>query len=329
MNAQLTPFSALTPNIILSALDSVGFQSDGRLLALNSYENRVYQIGIENSDPVVTKFYRPDRWTTAAILEEHSFIQELADSEIPVVPPLGLSENKTLNHIDGFRFSVFPRQSGRVPEIEGREKLEWMGRFIGRIHAIGALKPFKERQAPNIIHFGDEPRDYLLKHDFIPAELFSAYSSVSAYALDSVKRCFERAGTVKTLRLHGDCYQGNILWADDGPHFVDFDDSRMGPAIQDLWMLLSGDRTEMTIQLNYLLAGYQTFYDFNMRELHLLETLRTLRLIHYSAWIAKRWDDPAFPMAFPWFNTPRYWQDRIIELREQIALMDEEPLGSS
>jgi len=329
MNTHLTPFSALTPDIILNALDSVGLHSDGRLLALNSYENRVYQVGIENGAAVVTKFYRPNRWTTTAILEEHAFIQELAENEIPVVPPLGFRENKTLNQVNGFRFSVFPKQGGRVPEIEGREKLEWMGRFIARIHAIGALKPFMERPALNITSFGDEPRDYLLKHDFIPADLFSAYSSVTAYALDSVRRCFERAGKVKTLRLHGDCYPGNILWTDDGPHFVDFDDSRMGPAIQDLWMLLSGDRAEMSLQLNYLLAGYQTFYDFNARELHLLEALRTLRLIHYSTWIAKRWDDPAFPMAFPWFNTPRYWQDRIIEMREQIALMDEEPIGSN
>ncbi len=328
MNTQLTPFSALTPDIILSALDSVGLPGDGRLLALNSYENRVYQVGVDNAAPVVTKFYRPNRWTTGAILEEHSFIQELADNEMPVVPPLCFNENQTLNQFNGFRFSVFPKQGGRVPEIEGREKLEWMGRFIGRIHAIGALKPFTERPTLNIANFGDEPSTYLLTHDFIPTDLFSAYSSVSSYALDSVRRCFERAGKVKTLRLHGDCYPGNILWTDDGPHFVDFDDSRMGPAIQDLWMLLSGDRAEMTLQLNHLLAGYQTFYDFNPSELHLLEALRTLRLIHYSAWIAKRWDDPAFPMAFPWFNTARYWQDRIIELREQIALMDEEPLRS-
>jgi len=328
MNTQLTPFSALTPDIILNALEDVGLQSDGRLLALNSYENRVYQVGIENGAAVVTKFYRPNRWTTAAILEEHAFIQELADSELPVVPPLCFKENKTLNQFNGFRFSVFPKQGGRVPEIEGREKLEWMGRFIGRIHAIGALKPFRERPDLNIKNFGDEPSSYLLRHDFIPADLFDAYSSVIGYALDSVRRCFERAGNVSTLRLHGDCYPGNILWTDDGPHFVDFDDSRTGPAIQDLWMLLSGNRAEMTLQLNHLLAGYQIFYDFNFSELHLLEALRTLRLIHYSAWIAKRWDDPAFPMAFPWFNTPRYWQDRIIELREQIALMDEEPIRS-
>jgi Ser/Thr protein kinase RdoA (MazF antagonist) len=329
MNTQFTPFSALTPDIILSALESVGMQSDGRLLALNSYENRVYQVGIENEGAVVTKFYRPNRWTTAAILEEHSFILELADNELPVVPPLQFGENKTLNQVNGFRFSVYPKQGGRVPEIEGREKLEWMGRFIGRIHAIGALKPFRKRPDLNITNFGDEPSNYLLRHDFIPADLFSAYSSVIGYALDSVRRCFERAGKVKSLRLHGDCYPGNILWTDDGPHFVDFDDSRTGPAIQDLWMLLSGNRAEMTLQLNYLLTGYRTFYDFNSGELHLLEALRTLRLIHYSAWIAKRWDDPAFPMAFPWFNTARYWQDRIIELREQIALMDEEPIRSA
>jgi Ser/Thr protein kinase RdoA (MazF antagonist) len=329
MNTQLTPFSALTPDIILLAMDSVGLPGDGRLLALNSYENRVYQVGIENAPMVVTKFYRPNRWTTAAILEEHAFIQELADNEIPVVPPLPFKDKQTLNEVDGFRFSVFPKQGGRVPEIEGRAKLEWMGRFIGRIHAVGALKPFTERPTLNITNFGDEPSAYLLTHDFIPADLLSAYSSVSAYALDSVRRCFERAGKVNSLRLHGDCYPGNILWTGDGPHFVDFDDSRMGPAIQDLWMLLSGDRDEMTLQLNHLLTGYQTFYDFNTSELHLLEALRTLRLIHYSAWIAKRWDDPAFPMAFPWFNTARYWQDRIIELREQIALMDEEPLRSN
>ena len=326
MNTQPAPYSTLTPDIILQAIDSIGLVTDGRLLALNSYENRVYQIGIENSAPVVTKFYRPNRWTTTAILEEHAFIEELASNEIPVVPPLKCRENKTLHEFHGFRFSVFPKQGGRVPDIEGREKLEWMGRFIARIHAIGALKNFKERPALNIVNFGHEPSDYLLEHDFIPAELLNAYQTIITLALDRVKRCFERAGTLKTLRLHGDCYPGNILWTDDGPHFVDFDDSRMGPAIQDLWMLTSGDRAEMTLQFKQLMTGYRTFYDFNPNELHLVEALRTLRLIHYSAWIAKRWEDPAFPLAFPWFNTIRYWQDRIIELREQIALMDEEPI---
>lgn len=326
MNTSLSPFSALTPDIILNALDRIGLHSDGRLLALNSYENRVYQVGIEGGPAVVAKFYRPNRWSDAAILEEHAFVKELVQHEIPVVPAMTFEENKSLQEIGGFRFSVFTRQGGRVPELEDPEKLEWMGRFIGRIHAIGSLKPFKERPTLNIISFGHEPRSYLLGNDFIPPDLIDAYSSVSAHALDAVERCFERAGKLKTLRLHGDCYPGNILWTDDGPHFVDFDDSRMGPAVQDLWMLLAGDRADMTVQLKHLLTGYRIFYDFNVGELHLIEALRTLRLIHYSAWIARRWDDPAFPLAFPWFNTPRYWQDRIIELREQIALMNEEPL---
>ena len=326
MNSNLAPFSALTPDIILNALDAIGLRCDGRLLALNSYENRVYQIGITDTSFIVTKFYRPERWTTKAILEEHGFIQELFASEIPVVPALKFANGQTLLHSDGFRYCVYPRQGGRVPELESSEKLEWMGRLIARIHAIGALKGFNERPALDIASFGDEPSAYLLANDFIPADLINAYQSVSEHALDGVKRCFGRAGKIKAIRLHGDCYPGNILWTDDGPHFVDFDDSRMGPAIQDLWMLLSGNRTEMTLQLKHLLAGYRTFYDFDTRELHLIEALRTLRLIHYSAWIARRWNDPAFPMAFTWFNSPRYWQDKIIELREQIALMDEGPL---
>lgn len=326
MNTNLAPFSALTPDIILNALDRIGLYSDGRLLALNSYENRVYQVGIEGGSAVVTKFYRPNRWSDAAILEEHAFINELAQQEIPVVPAMTFDGDKSLHRTNGFRFSVFARQGGRVPELEDPEKLEWMGRFIGRIHAVGALKPFKERPTLDINSFGHEPRTYLLTNGFIPPDLIDAYSSVTAYALDAVERCFERAGKLKTLRLHGDCYPGNILWTDDGPHFVDFDDSRMGPAIQDLWMLLAGDRADMIIQLKHLLSGYRTFHDFNVAELHLIEALRTLRLIHYSAWIARRWDDPAFPLAFPWFNTARYWQDRIIELREQIALMNEAPL---
>ena len=327
MKTELTPFSALSPDIILNAMDSVDLASDGRLLALNSYENRVYQVGLEDKTQVVTKFYRPHRWSTAAILEEHAFTQALADNEIPVVPPLRFHNNQSLHQSDGFRFSVFPKQGGRVPEIEGRDILEWMGRFIGRIHAVGALQPFKDRPTLSIHSFGDEPSQYLLNSTFIPPDLLETYKSVINYALDGIRRCFDRAGLIAQLRLHGDCYPGNLLWTDDGPHFVDFDDSRMGPAIQDLWMLLSGSREEMSIQLKHLLTGYKTFYHFNTNELHLLEALRTLRLIHYSAWIAKRWDDPAFPKAFPWIDSARYWQDRIIELREQIALMNEEPIG--
>jgi len=319
-------FSTLTPDTVLDALESVGLYGDGRLLALNSYENRVYQIGMEQGPPVVTKFYRPERWSDAAILEEHAFVRELAEREIPVVPAMSLAGKGSLQLFNGFRFAVFPRHGGRAPELEDSATLEWMGRFIGRIHAVGALRPFDERPALDAVTFGDEPRDWLLTHGFIPDDLVEAYRSVVTQALDGVRRCYDRAGEIRILRLHGDCHCGNVLWTDDGPHFVDFDDSRMGPAIQDLWMLLSGERSDMVRQLSDLLAGYEDFYDFEPRELHLIEALRTLRLIHYAAWLARRWDDPAFPVAFPWFNTQRYWQDRILELRGQVALMDEPPL---
>ncbi len=321
------PFADLTPECILDAVDSLGLRCDGRLLALNSYENRVYQIGLEEGAPVVAKFYRPARWTDAMIVEEHSFVRELDERETPVVAPLAFSGARTLHEFAGFRFAVYPKRGGRAPELEDRHTLEWMGRFIGRIHAVGALARFRERPALDIETFGEAPRDYLLSGDMIPPDLSEAWRSVAAQALDGVRRCYDRAGAVGTLRLHGDCHAGNVLWSDDGPHFVDFDDSRMGPAVQDLWMLLSGDRDSMARQLAELLAGYARFFEFEPRELHLIEALRTLRLIHYSAWLARRWDDPAFPIAFPWFNTQRYWQDRILELREQIALMDEPPLS--
>lgn len=323
-----SPYSALTPERALAALDSVGVHGDGRLLALNSYENRVYQVGMAepSSEPVVAKFYRPQRWSDAAILEEHAYLRELGEREIPVVPAVDLAGGGTLHAFGGFRFAVFPRRGGRAPDLEQPATLKWMGRFIGRIHAVGALAPFRERPALTLESFGREPADFVLRHGFIPGDLEDAYRTVVDRALEGVQRCFDRSGTVKYLRLHGDCHAGNVLWTDDGPHFVDFDDSRMGPAIQDLWMLLSGDPDEMSRQLGDLLAGYECFFDFDRRELHLVEALRTLRLIHYSAWLARRWNDPAFPAAFPWFNTPRYWQDRILELREQIALMDETPL---
>lgn len=310
---------------MLNALESVGFRSDGRLLALNSYENRVFQIGMDDGAPLVAKFYRPGRWTNPAILEEHAFVLELAEREIPVVAPLVL-EGLTLHTFEGFRFAVFPKHGGRAPELEDPRTLEWMGRFLGRIHAIGALIPFYQRPVLDIATFGEQPRDYLLAHGFIPADLEAAYSSVVDHALEGVRHCYGRAGEVRALRLHCDCHAGNVLWTDEGPHFVDFDDSRMGPAVQDLWMLLSGERKEKMKQLGSVLAGYEDFYDFDERELHLIEALRTLRLIHYAAWLAQRWEEPAFKQAFPWFNTQRYWQDRILELREQIAAMDEPPL---
>jgi Ser/Thr protein kinase RdoA (MazF antagonist) len=322
-----TSFADLSPDTVLDALDSVGYHGDGRLLALNSYENRVYQIGMDQGPPLVAKFYRPQRWSDAAILEEHAFVAELIAREMPVVGALANAAGSTLQTFNGYRFSVFPRHGGRAPELDTPGTLEWMGRFIGRIHAVGALQPFVERPTLDVATFGEQPRDYLLEHGFIPDDLRASYVGTVNQALDGVRRAFDRAGSsVTPLRLHGDCHCGNVLWTDAGPHFVDFDDSRNGPAIQDLWMLLSGERSAMVRQLGDLLAGYEDFFEFDPRQLHLIEALRTLRLIHYAAWLARRWDDPAFTAAFPWFNTQRYWQDRILELREQIALMDEEPL---
>jgi len=329
MTQATPPFARLTPDFILNALESVSLRPDGRLLALNSYENRVYQVGMEQGPPLVAKFYRPARWSDAAIREEHAFVAELAAAEIPAVPALPLADGATLHTFDGFRFAVFAKHGGRAPELDDPATLEWLGRFLGRIHALGVLTSFQQRPTLDIASFGEEPFAYLLEHDFIPPDLVAAYRAAVSQALDGVRRCFERAGPVAAIRLHGDCHPGNVLWTDAGPHFVDFDDSRMGPAVQDLWMLLSGERDDMTRQLSSIIVGYEDFYDFDPHELHLLEALRTLRLIHYSAWLARRWDDPAFPIAFPWFNSQRYWQDRILELREQIALMDEPPLELS
>jgi Ser/Thr protein kinase RdoA (MazF antagonist) len=319
------PYATLTPDRVLDALESIGLRCDGRLLALNSFENRVYQAGQEDGAPLVAKFYRPGRWSNEAILEEHAFTLELAEREIPVVPPMTINGD-TLLTFEQFRFAVYPRQGGRPPELDDPDTLEWMGRFIGRIHAVGKLETFAHRPRLDIQSFGIEPRADLLNSRWLPSDLLDAWESVSRQALEGVSRCYERAGDIMLLRLHGDCHMGNVLWNDEGPHFVDFDDSRMGPAMQDLWMLLSGERDNMQRQLRDVIAGYEEFADFNLRELHLIEALRTLRLLHYSDWLARRWSDPAFPAAFPWFNTQRYWQDRILELREQIALMDEAPL---
>jgi Ser/Thr protein kinase RdoA (MazF antagonist) len=317
------PYSRLTPDLVLDGVAAAGLRPDGRLLSLNSYENRVYQVWLEDGTVVVAKFYRPGRWSDAQIDEEHAFARELAEREIPVVAPITSVKTGT-DHV--FRVAIYPRRGGRTPELGDDKTLEWIGRFIGRIHAVGAVKKFQHREALTPKTFGHEPRAFLLASNFIPADLLAAWKAITEQALAGIDRSFRDAGDIRHIRLHGDCHVGNILWTDEGPHFVDLDDARMGPALQDLWMLLSGDHAAMGRQLHHVLAGYEEFAEFDRRELLLLEALRTLRLIHYSAWIARRWDDPAFPAAFPWFNTQRYWQDRILELREQIALMEEEPL---
>ncbi len=325
LNDVRRPYASLDPDCVLGALESLGLRPDGRFLALNSYENRVHQIWMEEGQPVVAKFYRPGRWSDEQIREEHAFACELADLEIPVCAPFVI-KGDTLHAHEDFRFAVYPRRGGRAPELDNRDVLEWIGRFLGRIHAVGAVKPFDSRPVLDIGSFGDEPRDYLLASDFLPPELVKPWTTIVDMALAGVRRAFERAGDVARIRLHGDCHPGNILWSPEGPHFVDLDDCRSGPAVQDLWMLLSGDRQSQQRQLIDLLTGYENFAEFDPRELQLIEALRTLRLIHYSAWIARRWDDPAFPAAFPWFGTQRYWEERVLELREQVAVMDEPPL---
>ncbi|MDD2925581.1 serine/threonine protein kinase [Rhodoferax sp.] len=342
-SATAHPYQHLTPDLVQDALASIGLYGDGRQTALSSYENRVYQLHLEDGAVVVAKFYRPGRWHEAQILEEHAFSQELMAAEIPVIGPLVL-QGHTLHHFGGFAFSVSPSRGGRAPELDDPEVLEWVGRFLARIHVVGAARPFEHRPALDLASFGVDARAWLLAHDKVPLDVQSAWAKVSQDAIDLIANhaCLNRASgqnglevePIQCLRLHGDCHPGNILWTPldvpgahgPGPHFVDLDDARMGPAVQDLWMLLSGDRQQRTRQLGALVDGYEQFRAFDRRELALIEPLRTLRLIHYSAWLARRWDDPIFPINFPWFGSSDYWQGQVQMLQDQIEAMQEDPL---
>lgn len=319
------PYDGLTPDRIIDAVEAQNYLSDARILALNSYENRVYQVGQEDGPPLIAKFYRPGRWSEEQILEEHSFLLELADLEIPVVPPLQNAEGQTLFHFEGFRLALYPRQGGHAPELDQLDNLVVLGRFLGRIHAAGQQREFQYRPGVDVKTYALDSFHFLREQQFIPAELDPAYTSLCEDLIARVEQQFE-AVDYSPIRLHGDCHPGNILWREDRPHFVDFDDARSGPAVQDLWMLLSGDREQQSLQMQKLLQGYDQFCDFNLAELQLVESLRTLRIMHYAAWLARRWDDPAFPMNFPWFNTQRYWSQHILELREQLAALNEPPL---
>lgn len=323
-NDVLTPYYRLDPETIIRLVESTGLLCDGRLLALNSYENRVYQVGIEDAEPMVMKVYRPGRWTNEQILEEHVFAREIADAEIPLVPPLEIN-GQTLHEESGFRFALFKRRGGHAPELDQKETRVWLGRFLGRLHAVGTEKQFHTRPALSIDSFGRVPVSELLKGQWLPPHLETAFASLAEHLLEAIEACFKRAGTFKPIRLHGDCHPGNILWR-EGPFFVDLDDCRSGPAVQDLWMLLSGENHEMAQQMKDVLDGYMQFHHFNLRELNLVEALRTLRMLHHAAWLAKRWQDPAFPIAFPWFGEPRYWEDLVLGLREQLGRMQEEPI---
>ena len=317
------PYAQLTPDVILDALESVGFSPSGSLIGLNSFENRVYQIGLNDDDFVVAKFYRPGRWGHNEILEEHAFTQELLDAELSVVAPIR-RDGQSLFEFEGFLFAVFPRQGGHPPEIESEHNLAIMGRTLGRLHALGSATSFQHRPNLGWQTMGADARQYLLNSNFIPDDLITAYESVTEHLLQSVAQIMSL--DYPSQRIHGDCHLGNVLWRDDIPHFVDFDDTLMGPAIQDLWMLLSGDFDERSRQMRILADAYDTFHRFDATQVRLIEALRTLRMLNHAAWIGKRWNDPAFPPAFPWFNGGRYWSDHVLALREQLAAMEEHPL---
>ena len=318
-------FAGLDPTLIIDSVESLGLVSDARIFPLNSYENRVYQIGMDETSSyagkIIGKYYRPNRWSDQQILEEHLFTQELADLEIPVVAPLQF-EQQSLHHYQDYRFALYPQRGGRNAELDNVEHLEWIGRFLGRIHMAAASKSFEYRPEISVQGFAIDSSDFLLKNNFIPDYLLDAYQSLVEDLLKLLKQRYQPED-FSSIRLHGDCHRGNILWTDDGPHFVDFDDCRTGPAVQDIWMLLSGDTQEQQQQLNHVLDGYFEFAELEPSELKLAEPLRCLRLLHYAGWLAQRWTDPAFPMNFPWFNTPNYWEQHILELREQFALLQE------
>ena len=323
------PFQQLAPDEILNAVESLGYECDGHVSALNSYENRVYQIGIKDAKPIIAKFYRPQRWTDESIREEHAFTAELDEHEIPVVTPLTGAGGQTLHQAGAYRIALYPRVGGRAPELDDPDHLMQLGRCIARIHNVGAVKPFIHRPVIDIQSFVTEPCEFLLRNDFLPADLKAAYESLGGYLMSAIEACFTRTGEYHSIRLHGDCHIGNILWYDDAPFIVDFDDARTGPAVQDLWMFLSGDRGYMNARLHDLLEGYTEFRPLDPRELHLVEALRTMRMIHYAGWLARRWNDPAFVQAFPWFNSQDYWENHILHLKEQLSLMQDEPLDYS
>jgi len=311
---------------VLDAVEELGFETDARIFALNSYENRVYQVGVSDSRFLIVKFYRPGRWSREQIQEEHAFLRELAGLEIPVVPPMEFEGKGSLLQFREFFVAVFPQFIGRPPELDSLDNLLIMGRYIGRIHAAGEQDSFRARETISVERFCVDSREFLLANDFLPVDLVPAYETLSAELVSKVQQRFAEVKNLRTLRIHGDCHPGNVLWRDDVPTFVDFDDSVTGPAIQDLWMMLSGDRNQRQAQLLELVEGYNEFHEFKVRELALVESLRTMRLMHYAAWLARRWSDPAFPLSFPWFNTQHYWSEHILELREQMAALDEPPL---
>jgi Ser/Thr protein kinase RdoA (MazF antagonist) len=327
MSESTQPYAGLEPEVVLDAVESQGWQCNGRLLALNSYENRVYQIGIEEGPTLVAKFYRPQRWDDAAILEEHAFSHELVANDVPVAAPLRNDQGDTLFRYDDYRFALFQSVGGRHAQLDNDDHLRWLGRYLARIHMVGRSDRFEHRPRIEVERMAVHSYQYVLEQGFVPEDLQLAYRSVAEDVVARLWLAFDSAYDLRYQRLHGDCHAGNIMWTDNGPVFVDLDDCLSGPVIQDLWMFLSGDRHEQERQLSLLMEGYHQFADFDPLELNLIEPLRAMRMMHYSAWLARRWNDPAFPQAFPWFAQPRYWEEQILTLREQLAAFDEPGLS--
>jgi Ser/Thr protein kinase RdoA (MazF antagonist) len=321
----LSDYARLDPELVIAAVESAGYQSDARVFPLNSYENRVYQVGIEDSTPLIAKFYRPARWSHAQLQEEHDFTLQLAAAELPVVAPIANAAGQTLHTYNDYRFALFPRKGGQAPEPGDLDQLHRIGMLLGRLHAVGRQQPFAERPALNMARFLDTPAAFILAGGFLPSDLQDNYRRI----IETLRAAIVASGIEQAalLRTQGDCHPGNIIWTrDDGPWLLDFDDCQTAPAVQDMWMLLTGFRSEQEVQMSELLDGYTAFNDFDVRELRLIEALRSLRMIHYAGWLASRWEDPAFPRYFPWFNTPAYWREHLAELTEQITLLNEEPL---
>lgn len=310
------PYDLLTPELILRALESVGLQPTGSLLALNSYENRVYQVGLEDNGFIIAKFYRPGRWSNEAILEEHAFADELAGQDIPIICPQRYAGD-SLFESEGFRFAVYPRRGGRWPELDNPDNLQELGRLIGRIHATGRSGRFEHRPIFSVAAYGQAALDYIIEQGFVPSDMEHNLVQAAEALLTEVGQRFEQV-CPPAQRIHGDFHPGNILSTGTHFHFVDLDDCCTGPVMQDLWMMLSGENVDMSLQLRELLNGYEMFCDFDYSQLALIEPLRGLRLIYYCGWLARRWHDPAFTTHFPWFNTPRYWEEQMLTFREQL-----------
>ena len=329
----LHPYQRLSPDTVINAVESIGLLTDMRQYPLNSYENRVYQVGIEEDSPVIVKFYRPNRWSKDTILEEHQFLAELAEEDLPVVAPLEI-DGKTLFEYDDFLFSISPRKSGHSPEIANRDQLEYLGRWLARLHQVGNDYHFKHRPIWNgkaeLGHAQDksiiqQSCETVLKSDLLHDDFRAAYESLCRDLNELVTQQYQPELS-DTLRIHGDCHVGNLLWRDEQLYMVDFDDCVQGPAMQDIWMLLSGEREEQLQQLESIRNGYEVFRPFPYHQLKWIEALRTIRLIKHTAWVAERWSDPAFPAAFPWFTGVQYWSSHILSLREQLSAIQEAPL---